>query len=181
MAPAGVHREGMEGDAAEGMEGDAAARDLEESDHVVQGGFGGRRRAVTVASAGIGLLVVVACAAAWGNPDPMSLAASRGNLGAPDHGGVGGALRGKALAAVQRMYAENPAFVKEFASLTGRGGNALLNELKGPAGRISKDEKQRQQKLVQPVTPPDAILGKDMQMLNSALAASDASTVSPTS
>jgi len=82
---------------------------------------------------------------------------------------------------VQRMYAENPAFVKEFASLTGRGGNALLNELKGPAGRISKDERQRQQKLVQPVTPPDAILGKDMQMLNSALAASDASTVSPTS
>ncbi|KAJ1487553.1 hypothetical protein T484DRAFT_1786258 [Baffinella frigidus] len=160
------------------MDGAAAARDVGDIEQVTRGGSGGRRRAVTVAFAGMGLLVLVACAAGggWGSPGATSLAASSGNLGTPDRWVPGGALRGKALAAVKRMYAANPEFVKEFASLTGRGGNALLNELKGPAVGSSAGVKQRQQQLVQPVIPPDAILGEDMQMLNFALAASDNST-----
>jgi hypothetical protein len=134
------------------------------------------RRATVVA--GAGMVLIFAAVSVWRGAGESSvlhsgsamLSAVSTSTGTARREDPQGELKGKALVAVQRMFAKDPKFVEEFASLTGRGGQALLHELRGPG-------KQQNLKSVPPAPHPDAKLNKDMQNLKTVLASSGGSEV----
>ena len=67
-----------------------------------------------------------------------SLARPHVSLAAVAASGRGRGLSGKALADVEQMYARDPQLVKEFALLTGKSGQALLDQIAPPKAQPLK-------------------------------------------
>jgi hypothetical protein len=90
------------------------------------------RRAGVAAAAVAAAAVALCCAAVMLAGAGSEAGGRRVSLDAV-RGRAGAALGGKALADVRQMYEQNPAAFKEFVTLTGSRGQALLSQVVGPA------------------------------------------------